>query len=222
MHSQGAGARFNAPSLRTPFGHAVLHAVSAEALPSKEIDRIERHHAVRTAAIRDDVAALLQRAHVLAEVCERYGDRARDVSRHVLLTRTDVDERDLTGADTPHELVVANRLKRAAVLQVLARDVLDFCKPGLSQASQGEKELAHSWVRQSIRHVQAGLLSFDQARVSEYLQMVRGRGDAVASLAGERFDRPGSLGQEIEELEAARAGRGLANARELFVDRDFQ
>jgi len=42
-------ARFHPPSLRTPFGHAVFHAVSAEALPSQEIDRIERHHAVQGA-----------------------------------------------------------------------------------------------------------------------------------------------------------------------------
>jgi hypothetical protein len=55
-------ARFHAPSLRPPFGHAVFHAVSAEALPSQEIDRIERHHTVGAAAVRDNVAPLLQRA----------------------------------------------------------------------------------------------------------------------------------------------------------------
>ena len=66
------GARFHAPSLRAPFGHAVFHAVRAEALPSQEIDRIERHHAVRTAAVRDDVAAFLQLAQAGPEVCERH------------------------------------------------------------------------------------------------------------------------------------------------------
>ncbi len=157
-----------------------------------------------------------------AEVCERHGNSARDVRRHVLLARADVDERDLAGADTPHEFVVVNRLQRAAFLEVLARHVLDFCQPGLRQASQVEKELAHLRVRQPVRHVQAGLVSLDQTRASEHLQMVRGRRDALAGLVGERFDRPGALGQEVEELETARTGRGLADARDLLVDRGFQ
>ena len=161
-------------------------------------------------------------AQALPEFCERHGDRARNVSRHVLLTRTDVDERDLAGPDTPHEFVVAHRLQRAALLQVLARDVLDFRQPGLRQASQGEKELADVWVRQPIRHVQAGLLGLDQTRASEHLQMVRGRRDALAGLVGERFDGPRPLRQEVEELEPARAGRGLADARDLFVDCGLQ
>ena len=66
------------------------------------------------------------------------------------------------------------------------------------------KNAAHLWVRQSIRHVQAGLLSLDQTRASEHLQMVRGRRDALAGLVGERFDGPRALRQEVEELETAR------------------
>jgi hypothetical protein len=49
-------ARFDAPSLRTPLSHAVLQSVRAEAPAPQEIDRIERHHAVGAAAIRDNVA----------------------------------------------------------------------------------------------------------------------------------------------------------------------
>jgi len=109
-------ARFNAPSLRTPFGHTLFHAVSAEALPPQEIDRIERHHAVRAATVRDNVAAFLQLAHALGEICERHGNSARNVGRHVLFTRTDIDERDLAGADTAHEFVIPNWFQRAAFL----------------------------------------------------------------------------------------------------------
>jgi hypothetical protein len=52
--------------------------------------------------------------------------------------------------------------------------------------------------------------------------MVRCRRDALTGLLGERFDRPGSLGKEIEELETVRAGRGLADACDLLVDRALQ
>ena len=88
-----------------------------------------RHHAVRAAAIRHDVAPFRQRSQAFPKFCDRCGDGTRNVSRHVLLARTDVDERDLTGADTSHELVITDRLQRATFLQVLARHLLDFCQP---------------------------------------------------------------------------------------------
>jgi hypothetical protein len=215
-------AGFNAPSPRPPFGHTMLHTVRAEALPSQEIDRVERHHAVRAAAIRHDVAAFLQLAEAFPEVGERHGDRARYVSREVLLTGTDVDEGDLAGADTPHELVVANRLKRTAFFEVLARHLLDLGQPRFRQASQLEKELAHVRVREPVRDVQARLLGLDQMGASEHLQVVRSRRDTLAGLVGERFDRPVSLGQEIEELETVWARCGLADARDILVDSALQ
>jgi len=62
----------------------------------------------------------------------------------------------------------------------------------------------------------------DQTRPSEHLQMVRGRRDALAGLVSERLDGPPSLGQEVEELETARTGRGLTDTRDLLIDRSFQ
>jgi hypothetical protein len=214
-------ARFDAPSLRPPFRHAVFHPVSAEAPPSQQIYRIERHHTVRTAAISDDVATLPQLAQTLAEIWDRHGDSAWDVGRHVLFMRADVNQRDFAGSNTAHEFVVINWFQRAALRQVLAGHLLDFCQPGLCQTSQPKKEFPDVWVSEPVRHVQAGLLSLNQAGASEHLQMVRGRSDALTGLVGERFDRPCALGQEIEEFKAIRARRGLADTRQLLVDRDL-
>jgi hypothetical protein len=148
-------ACFDVPSLRTPFGHAVFHPVSAEAVASQEIHRVERHHTVRTAAISDDVAALLQFAQTLTKIRNRYGNSARDVGRHVLFTRADVDERDLAGPHTAHEFVVVNRFQGAAFLQIPARHLLDFCQPRLRQASQLKKELTDVRVGEPVGHVHA-------------------------------------------------------------------
>ena len=166
----------------------MFHAVSAKALPTQQRHGVERHHAVRAAAIGDDIPAFPQLAQSPAQICERQGNRTWEVSRHVLLARADVDERDLAGADAAHELVIVDWLQRAAFLEVLARDVLDFCQPGLSQASKMKKEVTHLWICESIRHVQAGLLGLDETRAPEHLQMVRGRRDALARLLGKRFD----------------------------------
>ena len=126
------------------------------------------------------------------------------MTRHVLLARPDVDERDLAGANTAHEFVVVDGLQCAARVEKLTRDLLDFGQPRLRQLPQVEKERAHLWVRQSIRDVQAGLLGVDETCASEHLQVVRGRGDALAGLSGERFDGPRALREEVEELEPAR------------------
>src|SRR4030095_5534031 len=109
-----------------------------------------------------------------------------------------------------------------ALLQILARDVLDFCQPCLRQASQLEKELADVRVGEPVGHVQTGLLCLDETHPSEHLQMVRGCRDALARLVGEGFDGPWPLRQEVEKLETAWAGGGLADACDLFVDSVLQ
>jgi hypothetical protein len=87
---------------------------------------------------------------------------------------------------------------------------------------QFEKEVTHLWGRETVGHVQPGLLAVDKTCTTEHLQMMRGRRDTLTSLLGEGFDRPWPLRQEVEELETVRAGGRLADACDLFVDRGFQ
>ena len=107
----------------------MFQAVRAEALPSQEIDGVERHHAVRAAAIRDDVAAFLQFAQTFAEFRERqeiapgmcaatYSSRGRTSMSVTSPARTRRTSSSLsTGSNAPRSL------------EVLARDLLDFCQP---------------------------------------------------------------------------------------------
>jgi hypothetical protein len=44
----------DAPAAGPPVDDAELHAVGPEALLAQQLDGLDRHHAVRTAAIRDD------------------------------------------------------------------------------------------------------------------------------------------------------------------------
>ena len=215
-------ARLDAPSQGAPFGHAMLHAVSAETLSSQEVDRIERHHAVRAAAVRDDVAPFLQLAHALRQVSEREGNRAGNVPRHVLLTRPNVDQRDLAGANPPYQFVVVDRLQRAALVEVLARDLLDFGQPRLRQVPQVEKERAHLAGPPAGTSRRGRPSGVDETCASEDLQMVRGRGHALAGLLGERFDGPRALREEVEELEPAGTRGRLPDAGDLLVDRGLQ
>jgi hypothetical protein len=96
--------------------------------------------------------------------------------------------------------------------------MFDLRQPALGQASQLEEEGADLRIGQAIRHVHSGLLRLDQAGSPEHLEVVGGGRHAPARLVGERFDRPGPLRQEIEELEATRTGGRLADTGNLLVD----
>jgi hypothetical protein len=211
-----------APSLRTPFDHAVLQALRAEPLSTQEIHRIERHHAVRPAAICNDIVALAQIAETFGKIRERHGDRARDVTGDVLFARSHVNHGDFASANPPDELLVVDGLERAAPFQVLPRDLLNLGQARFRQLPQFQKEVAHLRVRETVGHVQPGLLAVDKTCTTQHLQMMRGRRDTLTSLLGERFDRAWSLRQEVEQFETARAGGRLTDASDLFVDRGFQ
>src|SRR5581483_4472763 len=116
----------DAPSQGAPFRHAILQPMCAKALSAQQVDRIERHHAVGAAAVRDDVAPLLQLLHALRQVSEREGNRAGNMPRHVLLTGPNIDQRDLATTNPSYQFVVVDGLQRATRVEKLVRDLLDF------------------------------------------------------------------------------------------------
>jgi hypothetical protein len=95
------------------------------------------------------------------------------VTRHVLLTGSNVNQRDLAGANTADELRVVDGLKGAALFEVLPRDLLNLGESRFRQLPQFEKEGAYLRGRQAVGHVQPGLLGIDQASATKHLQMVR-------------------------------------------------
>ena len=111
----------------------------AKAFPAQQVDRIERHYAVGATAVRDDVAPFLQLLHTRRQVSEREGNRAGNMPRHVLLTRPNIDQRDLAATNPPYQFVVVDGLQRAARVEKLVRDLLDFGQPRLRQVPQVEE-----------------------------------------------------------------------------------
>jgi hypothetical protein len=186
-------AGVHAPSLRTPFRHAVVEALRAKAFSAQQVDCIERHHAVGAAAVRDDVATFPQLLETLRQISERERDRTGKVPRHVFLTRSNIDQRDLTATNPPYQFVVVDGLERAARVEKLVRELLDFGQPRLREVAQFEEECVYSRVRKSVRDVEARLLGVHETGPSEDLKMVRGRRHALTGLLGERFDGPRAL-----------------------------
>jgi hypothetical protein len=143
------------------------------------------------------------------------------VTGHVLLARSHINHCDRSGTHTADEFLVVDGFERAALFEILPRDLLDLCQSRFGQSPQFQKEVAHPRVRETIGPVQPGLFGVDQACATEHLQMMRGRRNTLTHLLGERFDRARPLRQQVEQLKTARAGGRLADAGDLVVDRAF-
>ena len=211
-------ARFNAPPAGAPLLHAVFHPLSAVAFLAQQVDGVECHDAVRTAAIRNDVLSLGQIAEALFQLPERKRDRTGDVAGEVLLAWADIDDRHVTRTHAAQEFVVSDGFQRAPFLQVLPTDLFDFRQTGFCERPQVEEKRGHLRIGESIGDVQARFFGVYETGASQHLEVVRGVRDALSDLGGEGLDRPRSLGQQIQELEPAGAGRGLANPSDVLVD----
>ncbi len=115
------------------------------------------------------------------------------------------------------QLVHPDRLRVGAVAEVIAHQALQLGEPSLGDAAQGLAQLEDRRVREAVVHVQALLAALDEPAFAQRLQMLRGIGQRKPDLVGERFDRPLALGEQLEKLEAVRAGEGLPDAGELSV-----
>ncbi len=71
------------------------------------------HDAVRTAAVRDDLAPFRQFPELCPKVGHGNGKCAREVSGAVLLNRPHVENRDLAAAHATQQFVAVDRLRRS-------------------------------------------------------------------------------------------------------------
>jgi hypothetical protein len=80
------------------------------------------------------------------------------------------------------------------------------------------KKTPHTIVGQAILDMQAFLLGLDKAGRSQDLKMLRCVGGRDPSMIRQHLDRPRSLAEEVEKLQASWRGKGLSDTREMLVD----
>ena len=136
----------------------------------------------------------------------------------VLLGRTDIEHGDLAALHAAQELVALDGLHRAALLEVLARDLVDLGEPRFREPAQRDEEPADLVVREAVLDVEALLLRVDESRGAQHLQVLRSVGDRDGRLLGERLDGARSLAEQVEQLEPLGRRDGLPEPRELLVD----
>lgn len=177
-----------------------------------------RHDAVRPAAIGDDLCPRRQEGEVLPEVLERDRDRARDMTSLVLLAWTQVEEDDVPGLGAADELVAADRLELAGCPEVRADDLLDLGQAVVGDRAQRRQQLQHVVAREAVEDPWPLAPRLDEPCLAECLEMRGSQGYARVGLAGQGLDAVLALGEEVEQLDPAGAGQGLADSGELLVE----
>src|SRR5205085_10894968 len=108
-----------------PLGKSVNQSSSPKALPVEFAHRVVRVHAVRAAAVGDDVGVLGQRSQLAAQLAERHRTGAGDVPSAVLGRGANVEHQHLAPLQAFGELVAVDDLNTVAVAQVGVGQPLD-------------------------------------------------------------------------------------------------
>jgi hypothetical protein len=135
------------------------------------------------------------------------------------LSRGSFARKPFSSAD---QLVAIDRLEGLPRLEEVSGDRVDFGESQLGELAQGAEEIAHLFTRQPVGHIGALPLGFDQARGVEEAKVLGGVGDTLAGLSSQGLDSSRTLAQEVEKLQAGRAGDGLTQPGKLVVDCVFE
>ncbi len=117
---------------------------------------------------------------------------------------------------------VAPRRGIRAVAEMFPDKAIKLGEPTFGDDADGMGEFEDRRVRKPVVDEEALLSALDQAGFPKREQVLRGVGERQACLPGERIDGTLALRQQLEELEAVRAGEALADAGELSVEAVFE
>lgn len=97
----GLLASFDRQPGSSPFGKTIFKAAGLKAPAAKVHDRLVRHEAIRSPAIRDDLTGYRQTVEFAPQSRERDVYRARQMALREFLGRAHVDERCRSLFDAP-------------------------------------------------------------------------------------------------------------------------
>src|SRR6266568_6667945 len=212
------GRCLDAEPVGGPVEDPLLEPDRAEPLLAEERHSFDGEHAVRAAAVRDDLLPLRQVSELLHEVWQRYRDGAGDVACFVFLRGPDVEQRHISRADAATQRRLVDLLELGALGEELSLDALHLREPRLGHPSEGEEELRHLRIGEPARDEEPLLVRLDEPRGSKDLQVLRGVREAHVREPREDVDRARSLREQIDELDPVRTRERLGYARELLVD----
>src|SRR5258708_37008151 len=101
---------------------------------------------------------------------------------------------------------------------MLAHQTVELGKAPLGDDADRPRKLDHRWVGQPVMDEESLLAALDQTCLAKGKQVLRSVGERKPRFLGERVDRALALRQDLEELQAVRAGETFADSGELSVE----
>ena len=102
--------------------------------------------------------------------------------------------------------------------KVKAHDPLDLRDMRLADPPDCGKQGYHLIAGQAVKHVETLLAAQNQARLAQLLKVLGSVGNRGARHVGELLDRALGLREQLQELDARRAGKRRADARQVGED----
>ena len=110
----------------TPLRVPSVEPTGAQTTFPQETNRVVRVHAVRAAAVRNDLTTARKGTGEIGELVERDRTGARDMAGGVLVDRTNVEDHDAPLLEPRGQLGGGDRLNPVAVAEVVRREHLDL------------------------------------------------------------------------------------------------
>lgn len=133
----------------------------------------------------------------------------------IFLSRPDIEHDDVPLFEPADQGAGVDRFSSRSVFQVRLGEPVDLGQARLTQITDGLPEAENALVGKAV--VNAGTVppGFDETSLPKHLEVLRGVGDAKRNLASDILDTPLTLGEEIDDFEAVRAGDRFPDPGEL-------
>jgi hypothetical protein len=136
-----------------------------------------------------------------------------------LRRRANVDQNGLTSLDSPEQRFAIDVLDvSGARADGLARH-LKFGQLRLGELAKPNETRRDAVSSQPVGDEQAAAIPLDETGLAKNAQMLRGVGDRLTDRLREALDRRRCLGKHVENGNADRSGKSLADACDLIVEK---
>src|SRR5258706_14110788 len=202
-------------SCDTPLRHAVLKASRLQSLFPQQPDRLVGHQAERAAAVGDDLFSPGQLAETLLEVLNGNVDGPRHVAGRKLFRWSNIEDRHEAFARPVQQFLRGNRLEIVLRKEVEPDDALDLRVMGFARPRECGEKLHDPVAGDAVENELPLLASDDEARVAQFLQVLRSIRDRSPGECGKIVHASLALAEQFQELQADAARQGRADASQL-------
>lgn len=202
-----------------PLWKAVLEAPGGASPAAHEADGFVGEHAIRTAAVGDDLDPSRQVAELAGETLGRDRTGSGDVARRVLGRRSDVDHDDVAGNESGGQFVPAHFVELVPMPEVGGRERIELCVMFGRHIAQGAPQLDDAVRGEPVVDAVLVAASDDEADAGEGAKVKRGIGDGLTDLVGELLYMSLALGEHVDQLSAASVRQRLGDPGEPIEQR---